>query len=398
MIHGMEPLGALVVAAAVTTAAILVLRPLAERVGLVDHPNERKQHSGQIPLIGGLAVFLGMATSALFYPHGMGNFSLDLLAASAALVVTGALDDRFDLTVRLRLLIQACVVLIMIAASGLYIDKLGVYFGHELALGWIGIPVTVVAVVGLVNAFNMMDGIDGLAGSLGLVSIGAIVLFDGVGLLEGPTLLLVLLGAALIPYIVFNLGLVGKRHKIFMGDAGSMVLGYLVAWMLIYSSQDTRSHLAPTDVLWCVAVPVIDTLAVMARRMRQGRSPFSPDSGHVHHILLHNGLGQRQTLLMLIGIAAALAVLGGVLQSLSPAISLAAFAALCISYAGFCLRPRKARVETAALPSTVVPMRHCRRWHERRSLVAKGVHARSSEPANRPAVQQVQARAEIRIN
>jgi UDP-GlcNAc:undecaprenyl-phosphate GlcNAc-1-phosphate transferase len=225
----------------------------------------------------------------------------------------GALDDRFDLSVRDRLLIQTIVILTVIASTGVYIHTLGTLFGHKVTLGWIGVPLTVIAVIGLVNAFNMMDGIDGLAGSLELVSIAAIILFADPTPLHGVIALLALLAAASLPYLVANQGFMGG--KIFLGDAGSMLIGYLLAWALIRMSQIPQTQLSPVNVLWCVALPVFDTFAVMYRRMRQGRSPFQPDRGHIHHILLGTGLGPRTTLAALVALASSLALIGAFISS-----------------------------------------------------------------------------------
>jgi len=318
----------LILACAVTAitsvVAIVILRRLADPLGLVDHPNERKHHVGSVPLVGGLAIFAGMLAGATAYGrfHAFGNI---LLATAGLLVLLGALDDRFDLSVRTRLLAQTTVILAVIARTGVYVHSLGHIFGYRLELGWVGIPFTVVAVIGLLNAFNMMDGIDGLAGGLALVGITAVMLFAGPTALPGSQVLMALLAIAVIPYLAANLGVMGR--KIFMGDAGSMLLGYLLAWTLIRLSQQPGTHLSPVNVLWCVALPVLDTLAVMYRRMRQGKSPFKPDRGHIHHIVIGMGLGPRTTLVVLILLAAAIAFIGSFTSSLGPGSNLGAFSA-----------------------------------------------------------------------
>jgi len=304
---------ACVLAACITTVTIVILRRLAEPLGLVDRPNDRKHHVGDVPLIGGLAMVTGLLFSAVWYGR-LHHFGEMLLGTSAALTVVGALDDRHDLRVRVRLAAQIAAILTVMVTTGVYIHTLGHIFGHELALGWLGMPLTVVAVIGLLNAFNMMDGIDGLAGGLTLVSIAAIALFTRAAPLHGLLVLIALLAAAVLPYLAANLGLIGR--KIFMGDAGSMVVGYLLAWTLIRLSQKSGTHLSPVDVLWCVALPVLDTLAVMFRRLRERKSPFKPDRGHIHHILQRAGLGSRATLIVLIGLAAGMAFLGNLASSL----------------------------------------------------------------------------------
>jgi len=298
-----------------STVAILLLRRFAVPLGLVDHPNERKRHVGSVPLIGGVAMFMGILSGALCYHQQFHPFGYTLLGTAAVLALLGVLDDRFELSVRARLLVQTVMILTVIFSTGEYVHTLGHIFGYELELGWLGIPLTVVAVIGLLNAFNMMDGIDGLAGGLALVTIAAIVLFTGPKPLHGVMLLMALLASAALPYLAANLGLMGR--KIFMGDAGSMVIGYLLAWTLIHLSQEPGTHLSPVDVLWCVALPVLDTLAVMYRRLRQGKSPFKPDRGHIHHILMDSGLGPRATLIALIALAASIAFMGSVVRSLS---------------------------------------------------------------------------------
>jgi UDP-GlcNAc:undecaprenyl-phosphate GlcNAc-1-phosphate transferase len=316
-------------AAGVSVVALAVLARLAEPLGLVDRPSSRKLHVGHIPLVGGLSVFIGVLAGALWL-GGLSHFVHILLATSAALALLGALDDRYDLSVRARLLVQTAAILTVIATTGVYIHSVGHLFGHELALGWLGIPFTVVAVIGLLNAFNMMDGIDGLAGSLSLVTIGAILLYSNAARIQGPATLMLLTGCALLPYLAVNLGLIGR--KIFLGDAGSMVLGYLFAWTLIDFSQATLGHISPIDVLWCVALPVLDTIAVMYRRLRQGKSPFKPDRGHIHHIVMGAGLSSRRTLACLIALAATLAFFGSVIRMLGTEVSLLAFGILLAVY------------------------------------------------------------------
>ncbi|MEW9570447.1 undecaprenyl/decaprenyl-phosphate alpha-N-acetylglucosaminyl 1-phosphate transferase [Rhodanobacter sp. Si-c] len=328
------------VAACISAVAIVVMRRFAIVLGLVDHPDQRKQHLGDVPLVGGLAIFVGMLAGVACYGafHG---FEGTLLETAAVLALLGALDDRFGLSVRDRLLIQTIAILTVIATTGVYIHTLGYIFGHEVELGWFGVPMTVTAVIGLVNAFNMMDGIDGLAGCLTLVSIGAIILFAFPTPLHGIITLLALLAAATLPYLAVNLGLMGG--KIFLGDAGSTLIGYLLAWSLIRLSQMPQTHLSPVDVLWCVALPVFDTLAVMYRRMRGGRSPFNPDRGHIHHILLDAGFGPRATLIALVILAIGLASVGAIVSSVahSAGANLTAFCLILGVYMAAVMRARQ---------------------------------------------------------
>lgn len=309
------------IAVAVTLASIFWLRPLARRIGLVDEPNNRKRHRGRVPLIGGLCFFLG-TISGLVYLGNLDHFIVSLLASGSLIVLSGLVDDLYDLKPRTRLFIQAGVVAMVIASTGVHIDSAGALFGGEpVRLYWLGIPLTVVAVVGLVNAFNMLDGIDGLAGSLALVSIASIFAFSGASW-PVPSALLVLqiLAIALVPYLLVNLGWPDGR-RIFMGDAGSMVIGFVLAWSVIHLSQ-RDAVLAPVDALWCVALPVLDTLAVMYQRMRRGESPFRADRSHLHHLLLDAGLSPRKALGLVVLAGGTLAALGYALRDAPEGVSL----------------------------------------------------------------------------
>ncbi|GLQ91251.1 undecaprenyl-phosphate alpha-N-acetylglucosaminyl 1-phosphate transferase [Dyella acidisoli] len=317
-----------VIAVLSSAAAMILLYHHAESIGLVDRPDERKRHVGNIPLIGGLSAFFGVIVSVCFEGQTL-LFTNALLGTGAVLALTGAMDDRFDLSVRTRLLIQTGAVLTMVYCTGVYVHTLGRLFGQDLELGIAGIPLTLVAVVGLLNAFNMMDGIDGLAGMLTLVSIGAINVFQGFSQWHSCILLL-LLAAALIPDLAANLEFVGR--KVFLGDAGSVMIGYFLAWTLIQLSQPPHPHLSTVDVLWCVALPVLDTLAVMVRRMSEGKSPFKPDRGHIHHILLSAGFNAHTTLVLLVGLAMALVFMGTLTRNLAPGSNLLTFGALTLIY------------------------------------------------------------------
>lgn len=323
--HDEKFVAASAIAAAVTLATIFWLRPLARRIGLVDKPSNRKRHRGKVPLIGGLCFFFGTIAGLLYYGD-LDNFIVSLLAIGSILVLFGLLDDLHDLSPRTRLAVQACTVVLLMAATGLYVDSVGHLFSEEeFRLRVFGIPLTIIAVVGLVNAFNMLDGIDGLAGSLAMVTIVAVLAFSGVGwpAAGGALLMLQILGVALIPYLLVNSGWPDGR-KIFMGDAGSTLLGFLLAWSLIDASQ-SGGRLAPVDVLWCVALPVMDTLGVMYRRMRRGLSPFLADRRHLHHLLLDAGFSPRRTLAMIVVGGIGLAYIGYALRDAPELLSLAVF-------------------------------------------------------------------------
>ncbi|WP_199611258.1 UDP-N-acetylglucosamine--undecaprenyl-phosphate N-acetylglucosaminephosphotransferase [Flocculibacter collagenilyticus] len=294
-----------------TLLSIMVIKPIAVKVGLVDKPNERKKHVGSIPLIGGVAIFFSVLMSvSLFYPLGQ-SISYYLICA-ASIVVLGMFDDYRDLSVGLRLMAQALIAIVMISGIGLYISDLGNLFQFgNISIDVFGIPFTILAVIAAINAFNMIDGIDGLAGSLSSVTFVSIAILFFISGHNSMILLPLILVAALLPYLAFNLGLGGKPHrKIFMGDAGSMFIGLSVIWLLIIGTQGENHSFQPVTVLWIIAVPIMDMAAIMFRRIRKGRSPFQADRDHLHHIFLKLGLTSKQALLLITTMSMMLSAIG----------------------------------------------------------------------------------------
>ena len=282
--------------------AIQVFNPLAVKLGLVDRPCHRKRHTGAIPLIGGLAIYSAVACSSLcFLP--METSLLVYLASSALIVLVGALDDYRHLSVKMRLGFQVLVALLMIYAGGNSVHSLGNLFGlGDIELGIFSMPFTVIAAVGVMNAFNMIDGIDGLLGGLTLVALGSLLFLSIGKATESEFSLLLIFAIALIPYLFFNLRKTPK-YKIFMGDSGSMFIGFSLAWMLIDFSQQPNPIFSPASALWIIALPLIDMAVTMLRRMQKGRSPFKADRTHFHHILLRAGFSSRQCLALIVALA-----------------------------------------------------------------------------------------------
>jgi undecaprenyl-phosphate alpha-N-acetylglucosaminyl 1-phosphatetransferase len=315
--------------------AIKLLRPIAIYFNLVDIPTERKQHVGHIPLIGGLSIYVGVLVAILaVYP--LHDKLFYLLASASLILVAGLVDDIRQLGVWVRILIQTIACVIMIKGGGVYVESLGDLFGMgEIYLGQWGVPLTLFAVIGLVNAVNMSDGIDGLTGSLALVAIIGVFVFESVSGNYRLFDFLLVMAAALVPYLLTNLSIISDR-KIFLGDAGSMFIGFILAWVLIELSQGgptgVNKAMVPVSVLWCVALPVIDTLVVIIKRLKAGRSPFHADRAHFHHMLQDLGLGPRQTLLVMIMIALLLVAIGGLMQLVWPSASAGVFALVTLGY------------------------------------------------------------------
>lgn len=301
---------ALLVAFMASLLAIKLIKPFAFRVGLVDIPNHRKLHNGEIPLIGGIAVFIGVLTSsAVLYPS---SSVLNLYLISSALIVfIGVLDDYKDLTVSFRLVAQILISCIMVYGAGLHIGSFGNLLSlGEVVLGLVGYPITILAVIAAINAFNMSDGIDGLAGYLSLVSFLSLA-FLMVSSHNQYSYLPLLLAFSTIPYLLFNLGYAGgQAKKIFMGDAGSMFVGLSIVWLLVIGSQGEHAAFRPVAALWIIAVPFWDMCSLTIRRIRRGRSPFMPDRDHLHHICLNLGMSSQRALLLIGCFATLMATVG----------------------------------------------------------------------------------------
>ena len=309
--------------------AIKILRPIAIDINLVDIPDDRKQHDGSVPLIGGLSIYFGLMV-AIYITQPLPDNLFYLLMTASLVLLIGLLDDLKDLGIWPRILVQIISCLLLVLFTDTCITSLGSPFGsNEIELGKLAIPFTIFAVVGLVNAFNMSDGIDGLAGSLAIVTIIGIILFDAVT--KNPPLLgfLLMFSAALLPYLFTNLI---SAQKIFLGDAGSLLIGFILAWILVFLSQGDSRSMVPTSVLWCVAIPVIDTFTVCFHRIRTGKSPLSADRQHFHHLLLDAGFSPKKALLIILFFAFSLLVLGLILQRVFPSASLSIFILITLVY------------------------------------------------------------------
>lgn len=272
----------------ITVLCVFLLRPLALRIGLIDIPNIRKQHQGNIPLIGGLAMLLGLLAGLLTLPISLQHYR-SFIAGSALLVFVGLFDDFRELSPKSRFFAQITAVLLMIFWGKVYITHLGnliffkdIYLGHYTSL-----IVTLIAGLGIINTINMIDGVDGLAGTLVLVEL--LLLIYGAMTTQhfSAAILLLLLIAGVLGFLWFNFPFPGRAHaQIFMGDAGSMLLGFALVWFLIELSQSHFHAITPVTMLWIMSVPLFDATAVMLYRLIKGQSVIFSDRQHGHYLLL----------------------------------------------------------------------------------------------------------------
>ncbi|OED98584.1 UDP-N-acetylglucosamine--undecaprenyl-phosphate N-acetylglucosaminephosphotransferase [Vibrio breoganii] len=283
-------------------SVLYCMRKVGYAIGLVDKPNARKLHQGSVPLVGGIS----LSITVLYFVYVNADEMLYanwFAACLAILVLIGVADDRFDISYKLRMGVQAALTLIMIHHTGLTLSHIGnaLGFGVWNFPQYVDVIVTLFAVIGAINAFNMVDGIDGLLGGLSMVvftSLGIVFYAHDLGRSAYFCAVFVVI---LIPFVLFNLGYFGKVRKVFMGDAGSMMIGFVVIWVLIGGSQGLNEHyvIRPVTALWLIAVPLIDMMAIMLRRIRKGHSPFKPDREHFHHIMQRIGLSPRDSLVVI---------------------------------------------------------------------------------------------------
>ena len=304
----------------ITALLIPFSLPLATRLGLLDQPGGRKQHDAPTPVHGGLAILAAMVCSSLFFGDYRSPLTLVFFLAGGLLILIGAIDDFRGLGWRFRLGAQVVAALIMAIVGGAAVQQLSDVFGvNGLMLGWLGIPVTIFVVVGTINALNMADGLDGLAAGQALVSL---LLFTCFALYAGNIPMaerLLTVAAAVVGFMIWNMRFPWQpRARVFLGDAGSMLLGFVIAWAAVRLTQTPSHPISPVLGPWTIALPLIDCVALIFRRMVQGRSPFSADRDHLHHLLLD--AGYRPTAIAfgmmvvsaLMGLSAAVAVKAGV--------------------------------------------------------------------------------------
>jgi UDP-GlcNAc:undecaprenyl-phosphate GlcNAc-1-phosphate transferase len=289
----------LAVTTLITVLFMLALRPLAVSLNLVDRPGGRKEHVGDIPIIGGIAMFLGVSAGLLILPN-LGFHYLYLFVASFLLVFIGLLDDRYGVPASVRLIAQLAAVLIMVYGGNLIMRDIGdPLFIGRIHLGPFALVATALMFMTVINAFNLIDGLDGLAGSMAFVALLAIAATSDLG----STVFAVasIGGAAVIGYLIFNFPLGRKRtYRAFMGDSGSTFLGILIVWLTVSICQGPQRTMSPVTGLWFAALPLYDLFTCFVRRIASGKSPLESGRDHFHHSLKRAGMDVRQVLGVLV--------------------------------------------------------------------------------------------------
>ena len=282
----------LIISILASFAINMILRNVAKNANLlVDLPDKsRKFHKRATPLTGGLAILISALITGEVYitlndlRGFIPDFTYYLIISSIGLVLIFLIDDIKGIKASIRLFFQAALALFMIITTDVYIANLGNIFGFgDIYLGAFGIPFTVFCVVGIMNAFNMIDGINGLCAGCAMTAL----LFIGFssGLIYDS--MLVLLIGAMIGFLFFNLRIVGKKRAVFLGDHGSNMIGFWVAWSAIYASQTEIYKIDPMTMIWFVAIPLLDCIGLIFSRLVKGVSWTTPGRDHIHHKLMN---------------------------------------------------------------------------------------------------------------
>lgn len=299
-----------------------VVKWFAVKIGAVDHPNERKVHEGIMPRLGGLAIFLSFLTVSLIFAVKDSSY-LGLVLADIIIVITGVADDTKGVGPKMKLLGQFLAALVLVE-FGFRINFIALPITSYIFLERASVIVTVFWLVGVTNAINLIDGLDGLAAG----TVFFAVLFVSISAFQIGLMPAVMLGSilagAILGFIPYNF----NPASIFMGDTGSMLLGFNVAALAILGmtkSVTLISLLLPVVIL---GIPIMDTLWAILRRASSGKKIFEADKKHLHHRLLHIGLSHRRTVLVIYAIDIALGICALFIQSLETWWSLVLLVAL----------------------------------------------------------------------
>ncbi|MGD0885984.1 MAG: MraY family glycosyltransferase [Thermodesulfovibrionales bacterium] len=303
---------AFVAALLVTMLLLPKLSLIASRFGLLDYPSRRKMHETSKPVVGGIGMASAFCfSSILFIPlTHMGGF----YAGMIMLVIVGFLDDYRELNHGWKLVAQVLAAMLIIFFSRTVLHTFGNLFSSgAINFGGYAIPVTIFCVVGVINAFNMIDGVDGLAAGISLI---AFVSFAVLSAMDNQIKILVLsvaMTGALIGFLKYN----WHPAQVFMGDAGSFLLGCTAAFISVAITQQAQSVVRPVAPLLILAVPIVDTVTVMVTRIMKGKSPFCADRKHLHHLLLRLGLSKKRCVALILLMSAffsSVAVFGTILR------------------------------------------------------------------------------------
>jgi UDP-GlcNAc:undecaprenyl-phosphate GlcNAc-1-phosphate transferase len=317
-----------ILAMVVTMLALPVLARIAGILGVLDQPGGRKVHSAPIPRVGGLAMALGVLAAALLTLHLQAPDRW-FLAATMVLVGFGAWDDRVDLDYRIKFAGQLLAVAVAVIWGDVRIRTITLD-DSILLPDWVSLPLTVIFLVGITNAVNLADGLDGLAGGTTFLSLCAIALLSSATAGGVEAALPLVFAGAVLGFLRFNT----YPASVFMGDAGSQLLGFSLGVLSIRATQNEATQVSAAIPLLLLALPIVDTLIVMVRRIIEKRSPFSADKNHIHHKLLGLGFAHHEAVMVIYAVQGTLFVAAYFLRFESDLLILAVVSAFFAATAG----------------------------------------------------------------
>jgi len=328
----------------ISAIVIAVLIPLSRRLGWLDNPDTRKQHDEPTPAIGGFGVFLGIVLPA-FVLFGLTRETASFFAGGLMLVVIGALDDRFHINWKVRIVVQFLATLVLIYGAQTRAEHVGPLFGFgDIELGILSVPFTVFITLALINVLNMFDGIDGLLGS---VCAAVTAMFICAAVYSGAydvALALVWVLGALCGFLWFNLRRPGQpRARVFMGDAGSGFIGFLLAFVIFRLTQNPGHPVSPVLGPYLLAPPIIDGLVVIVRRVLRGDSPFDAGRDHAHHLMLDAGFTVNQIVRLMTLLALVSGLFGAMCMRLNVPEPLMVMVYIIVTFAWFWMTETKQR-------------------------------------------------------
>lgn len=291
----------------ITFVTAIIVTPivikLSFKFGATDKPDKRKVHQKEMPRIGGVAIYIAFLVGC-YVVRPIGLYYIPILIGSFIIFFTGLVDDLYNIRPRYKLLGQLLATAVVVIGGGLELEFVNLPFGGELHLGMLSIPITFFWIVGITNALNLIDGLDGLAAGVSfivLVTMASLAATMGNWFVFAMCLALI---GSTSGFLVFNF----YPAKIFMGDSGSLLLGFMIAVLSLlgFKNATVISFIVPMLIL---GVPIADTLFAIIRRVRERKPISAPDKSHLHHCLLQLGYSHRQTVLMIYGISAVFGVL-----------------------------------------------------------------------------------------
>lgn len=293
-----------ILAAVVSFASTPLVRKLAFKIGAVDIPkDDRRVHKEAMPLIGGLAIALGVFVGMLIFMP-LSRKVISIIIGGSIILIGGIIDDVKDMSARDKMLIQILAAAVLVF-GGIRINFItNPFSGGILYLGWLSIPISLFWIVGITNTINFIDGLDGLSAGVAMISsLSLMVVASKLGY-SNVVILAALLGGACLGFLPHNF----NPAKIFMGDTGAMFLGFILATISIEGVMKSVTAVAVLAPVIILGVPIFDTAFAIIRRLLSGQSVATADRGHLHHRLLDRGFSQKKAVLILYGLSAVFGV------------------------------------------------------------------------------------------